>query len=158
MICGCLTQSQWRWANKEKGEKERAKIKRLDPRTSKLLWKWLVNTSKFQANENWNPPVFFCCCQMWCPARFIHDCLSADDPLKRSATMSASLIAIPLCNYTMSWDKSKEMICLSHRRWSVVCFMADVLRLMCETFWMCDLSLRFYPYWLESDRLQWDSH
>lgn len=81
--------------------------------------KWSVNTWKSHPHGNGTPlqpptrPEFSAVANCEALDGPTHHCLSADDPLKLLATMRASLIAIPLCNYTMSCDKWKEWLCLS---------------------------------------------
>lgn len=58
--------------------------------------------------ETENPLVFSAAANCEALDGLTRHSLSADDPLKLLATVRASLIAIPLCNYTVSCDKWKE--------------------------------------------------
>lgn len=107
MICSHLTQAKQRWSHKEKGTVGGKTYRSLTHRLCSFF-EMVGLHIKISCARNGKPPVFSTVANCEALDRLTQHCLSADDPLKLLATIRASLIAIPLCNYTMSCDKRKE--------------------------------------------------
>lgn len=77
----------------------------LDPWTPQLLENGRLTRTNLIRVEAENPRMSPAAANCGALDGLIRHSLCADDPLKLLATIRASLIAIPLCNYTVSCDK-----------------------------------------------------